>query len=115
MNILSLFHCCYYFSIFIKRIVQASAPFCKKLSLELGGKNPNIIFDDANLEECVATSIRSSFANQGEICLCGSRIFVQEGIYQKFMEKFIEKVPLSSSSFHPFKTVLTRYNNRQSN
>jgi acyl-CoA reductase-like NAD-dependent aldehyde dehydrogenase len=58
-----------------------------------------VIFDDANLEECVATSIRSSFANQGEICLCGARIFVQEGIYQKFMDKFIEKV-ISSNLFN---------------
>lgn len=57
---------------------------------ELGGKNPNIIFDDANLEECVKTSVLSSFSNQGEICLCGSRILVQEGIYDEFVKHFVE-------------------------
>jgi len=71
-------------------IIRDSAPHYKKLYLELGGKNPNIIFDDADLEECVPTSVRSSFSNQGEICLCGSRILVQEGIYNKFIEKFKE-------------------------
>lgn len=74
-----------------EHITRDSAPFLKKLYLELGGKNPNIIFDDANLEECVETSIRSSFSNQGEICLCGSRILVQEGIYDAFMTKFVER------------------------
>jgi aminomuconate-semialdehyde/2-hydroxymuconate-6-semialdehyde dehydrogenase len=75
-----------------EHIIKASAPFYKKLGLELGGKNPNIIFDDCNLDECVATTIRSSFANQGEICLCGSRIFVQEGIYPQFLQKFVDAV-----------------------
>jgi len=74
-----------------EHIIRDSAPQYKKLYLELGGKNPNIIFDDANLEECVATTIRSSFSNQGEICLCGSRILVQEGIYEKFLKLFVEK------------------------
>ncbi|KAK9766602.1 hypothetical protein K7432_004202 [Basidiobolus ranarum] len=73
------------------KIAGGAAPLFKKLSLELGGKNANIIFDDCNLEECVTTSIRSSFSNQGEICLCGSRIFVQETIYEKFLEKFVCK------------------------
>lgn len=72
-------------------ITQMSAPFFKKLSLELGGKNAAIIFDDADIEKCVATTIRSSFANQGEVCLCTSRVFVQRGIYDKFLEKFVEK------------------------
>eukprot|EP01117_Protostelium_nocturnum_P006538 TRINITY_DN2355_c0_g1_i1.p1 TRINITY_DN2355_c0_g1~~TRINITY_DN2355_c0_g1_i1.p1 ORF type:complete len:512 (+),score=198.45 TRINITY_DN2355_c0_g1_i1:68-1537(+) len=72
-------------------IIRNSAPHYKKLYLELGGKNPNIIFDDANLEECVATTVRSSFSNQGEICLCGSRILVQEGIYDKFIQRFVEE------------------------
>lgn len=58
----------------------------------LGGKNPNIIFEDADLEQCVATTVRSSFANQGEICLCGSRIFVQKTIYEKFLKQFVDKV-----------------------
>ena len=64
----------------------------KKLSLELGGKNPNIIFDDCNLEEALKTSLNSSFANQGQICLCGSRIYVQKGIYNKFKARFVEMV-----------------------
>ncbi|XP_067558133.1 2-aminomuconic semialdehyde dehydrogenase [Pseudorca crassidens] len=73
-----------------ERITQLSAPHCKKLSLELGGKNPAIIFEDANLEECVPTTVRSSFANQGEICLCTSRIFVQKSIYSEFLKRFVE-------------------------
>ncbi|XP_020635374.3 2-aminomuconic semialdehyde dehydrogenase isoform X2 [Pogona vitticeps] len=75
-----------------QRIIERSAPYCKKLSLELGGKNPAIIFDDANLDECVPVSVRSSFANQGEICLCTSRIFVQRNIYHEFLRKFVEAV-----------------------
>ncbi len=63
----------------------------KKVSLELGGKNPNIIFDDCNFDECVNTTIRSSFSNQGQICLCGSRVFVQRGIYERFKNALIEK------------------------
>ncbi|XP_037376890.1 2-aminomuconic semialdehyde dehydrogenase [Talpa occidentalis] len=73
-----------------ERITQLSAPHCKKLSLELGGKNPAIIFEDANLEECISTTVRSSFANQGEICLCTSRIFVQKSIYSEFLKRFVE-------------------------
>ncbi|XP_077990026.1 2-aminomuconic semialdehyde dehydrogenase-like isoform X2 [Glandiceps talaboti] len=73
-----------------EKIRQDSAPYCKKLSLELGGKNPCIVFDDVKLDECVATTVKSCFANQGEICLCNSRLFVQKGIYDTFLEKFIE-------------------------
>ncbi|XP_006834707.1 PREDICTED: aldehyde dehydrogenase family 8 member A1 isoform X3 [Chrysochloris asiatica] len=73
-----------------ERITQLSAPHCKKLSLELGGKNPAIIFEDANLEECIPATVRSSFANQGEICLCTSRIFVQKSIYSEFLKRFVE-------------------------
>lgn len=61
----------------------------KKLSLELGGKNPNIIFDDCDYEAMLRTTINSSFANQGQICLCGSRILVQSNIYDKFKEDFV--------------------------
>eukprot|EP01112_Ceratiomyxa_fruticulosa_P016333 TRINITY_DN4917_c0_g1_i3.p1 TRINITY_DN4917_c0_g1~~TRINITY_DN4917_c0_g1_i3.p1 ORF type:complete len:485 (-),score=98.56 TRINITY_DN4917_c0_g1_i3:56-1510(-) len=75
-----------------EQVIKSSAPLYKKLSLELGGKNPNIIFEDAKLEDCLATTVRSSFSNQGEICLCGSRIYVQESIYKVFLEKFIEKI-----------------------
>jgi len=70
-------------------IARAAAPMFKKLSLELGGKNPNIIFADADFEKAVHTSIRSSFSNQGEICLCGSRIFIERSIYDKFKTAFI--------------------------
>jgi aminomuconate-semialdehyde/2-hydroxymuconate-6-semialdehyde dehydrogenase len=71
------------------RVAAAAAPMFKKLSLELGGKNPNLIFADADLEQAVATSIQSSFANQGEICLCGSRMFVARAIYDEFVERFV--------------------------
>lgn len=64
----------------------------KKLSLELGGKNPNIIFADCDYEEMLATSVRSSFANQGQICLCGSRIFVERPLYEKFKTDFVARV-----------------------
>ncbi|XP_023605854.1 aldehyde dehydrogenase family 8 member A1 isoform X2 [Myotis lucifugus] len=77
-----------------ERITQLSAPHCKRLSLELGGKNPAIIFEDANLEECIPTTVRSSFANQGEICLCTSRIFVQKSIYSEFLKRFLEATRL---------------------
>jgi aminomuconate-semialdehyde/2-hydroxymuconate-6-semialdehyde dehydrogenase len=70
-------------------VMALAGPLFKKVSLELGGKNPNLVFADADLEEAVATSIRSSFANQGEICLCGSRIFVERTIYDEFLERFV--------------------------
>ncbi len=69
-----------------KAVTEAAAPYFKKLSLELGGKNANIVFADCDFEEAVDVSVRSSFANQGQICLCGSRIFVEEPIYQRFVE-----------------------------
>jgi aminomuconate-semialdehyde/2-hydroxymuconate-6-semialdehyde dehydrogenase len=73
-------------------IARVAAPMFKKLSLELGGKNPNIIFEDCDYDKMLATTVRSSFANQGQICLCGSRIFVEETIYEKFKKDFIKKV-----------------------
>jgi aminomuconate-semialdehyde/2-hydroxymuconate-6-semialdehyde dehydrogenase len=75
-----------------KAISKVAAPMFKKLSLELGGKNANVIFDDCDFEEALKTSIRSSFANQGQICLCGSRIYVQRGIYEKFKTALVERV-----------------------
>ncbi len=77
-----------------KKIAAIAAPMFKKLSLELGGKNPNIIFDDCDFKEALSTTLQSSFANQGQICLCGSRIYVQRGIYDKFLAAFVEKVKL---------------------
>ena len=70
-------------------IAKIAAPMFKKLSLELGGKNPNIIFADCNFENAVKTSINSSFSNQGEICLCGSRMFIERTIYEKFKTEFV--------------------------
>lgn len=75
-----------------EEIARTAAPMFKKLSLELGGKNPNIIFADCNYEEMLATTIRSSFSNQGEICLCGSRIFVERPLYERFRRDFVERV-----------------------
>lgn len=82
-----------------KYIAQTAAPMFKKLSLELGGKNPNIIFDDCDFDEMLSTTVRSSFANQGQICLCGSRIFVQRGIYEKFKKAFVERVEKLTVSY----------------
>ncbi|MBN6205651.1 aldehyde dehydrogenase [Ralstonia pickettii] len=72
-------------------IMKAAAPTLKKLSFELGGKNPNVIFADADLDEAIETTLKSSFINQGEVCLCGSRIYVQRKIYDVFLEKFAKK------------------------
>ena len=70
-------------------VAANAAPRFKKISLELGGKNPNLIFADADLDDAVSTSIRSSFWNQGEICLCGSRIFVERAIHDVFVERLV--------------------------
>ncbi|MGB1282018.1 MAG: aldehyde dehydrogenase [Schleiferiaceae bacterium] len=75
-----------------KAISSVAAPMFKKISLELGGKNANVIFDDCDFEDAVNTSVRAAFANQGQICLCGSRIYVQRGIYEKFKAAFLERV-----------------------
>jgi len=72
-------------------ISRVAAPMFKKLSLELGGKNPNIIFEDCDFEHALSTTIKSSFSNQGEICLCGSRIFIERSIYDKFKEALVAK------------------------
>ncbi|MDN5201519.1 aldehyde dehydrogenase [Fulvivirgaceae bacterium BMA10] len=74
-----------------KKIAATTAPMFKKLSLELGGKNPNIIFEDCDFDSALSTTLKSSFANQGQICLCGSRIFIQNSIYEKFKQALIEK------------------------
>ena len=74
-----------------KKIISSAGPKFKKLSLELGGKNPNIIFADADLDKAVDTSIKSSFSNQGQICLCGSRIFVEKRVYEEFKARFVKK------------------------
>jgi aminomuconate-semialdehyde/2-hydroxymuconate-6-semialdehyde dehydrogenase len=75
-----------------KKVAEACAPLFKKVSLELGGKNPNIIFADADLDAAITGSVRSSFANQGQVCLCGSRVFVERSAYNDFVNRFLSKV-----------------------
>ncbi|GIV33699.1 MAG: 2-hydroxymuconic semialdehyde dehydrogenase [Chitinophagales bacterium] len=88
-----------------KAIAQTTAAHFKKLSLELGGKNPTIIFADCDFDKMLDTTLRSSFSNQGQICLCGSRILIEESLYPEFRKAFIERVkklkvgdPLSKST-----------------
>lgn len=73
-------------------IARIAAPLFKKISLELGGKNPNIIFADADFEKAVDGTVRAAFSNQGQICLCGSRIFVERAIYAEFKKALIDKI-----------------------
>ena len=73
-------------------IARIAAPMFKKLSLELGGKNPNLIFADCDYDKMLDTTVRSSFSNQGQICLCGSRVYVERSIYDKFKNDFVERV-----------------------
>lgn len=74
-----------------RSIAVATAGQFKKLALEMGGKNANIIFADCDFEKTIETTIRSSFSNQGQICLCGSRIFIEKSIYEKFKIALVEK------------------------
>ncbi len=74
------------------RIARTAGPMFKRLALECGGKNPTIVFADADLDEALPASVRSSFANQGQICLCGSRLFVERPVYERFVEGFVERV-----------------------
>lgn len=74
-----------------QQIAQVAGSALKKVSLELGGKNPNIIFADCDWDKMMSTTMRSSFANQGQICLCGSRILVEDSIYDRFKEEFIAR------------------------
>lgn len=74
-----------------KEIASIASPAFKKVSLELGGKNPNVVFADCDFELAVKTSVQASFQNQGEICLCGSRVYIQRSIYEPFKKAFIER------------------------
>ncbi|SVA52521.1 uncharacterized protein METZ01_LOCUS105375 [marine metagenome] len=74
-----------------EKIAAVAAPMFKKISLELGGKNPNIVFEDAEFNKSVDMAVKAAFSNQGQICLCGSRLFVQDSIYEKFRDSFVEK------------------------
>ena len=73
------------------KIAEVAAPMFKKLSLELGGKNPNIVFADADFDLALEMAVKASFSNQGQICLCGSRLFVERSIYDKFKAAFVNK------------------------
>lgn len=74
-----------------KSIVETAAPLFKKVSLELGGKNANVVFADADFDNAVNTAIQAAFANQGQICLCGSRLLVEQSIYDKFLNRFVAR------------------------
>jgi aminomuconate-semialdehyde/2-hydroxymuconate-6-semialdehyde dehydrogenase len=74
-----------------REIAVTAAPMFKKVSLELGGKNPVIIFNDCQFDKMLNTTIRSAFSNQGQICLCGSRIYVERSLYSRFKEEFVNK------------------------
>ena len=73
------------------QIMKAAAPTLKKVSFELGGKNPGIIFADSDIEEVVETTLHSSFRNQGQVCLCASRIYVERSIMDTFLERFVAR------------------------
>jgi len=75
-----------------KHIASVAAPMFKKMSLELGGKNPILIFEDCDWEKMLQTTVNSSFSNQGQICLCGSRILVEAKVYDKFKQDFLNKI-----------------------
>ena len=88
-----------------EKVAASAAPMFKKISLELGGKNASIVFADCNMESTVEGVVRSGFLNQGQVCLCGSRILVEDGIYDEFERRFVESVekmtigdPLDESS-----------------
>lgn len=73
-----------------RKISESASSKFKKISLEMGGKNAAIVFEDANLKKAVSSLVRSAFLNQGEICLCNERYFIQESIYKEFLEMFVE-------------------------
>lgn len=72
-------------------LAAVAAPRFKKLSLELGGKNPNVVFADCDFDRAVEESVRAAFLNQGQICLCGSRVYVERPLYHRFREAFIAR------------------------
>ena len=74
------------------KVAAAAAPQFKKLSLELGGKNPTVVFADADLDAAVEGAVRAAFLNQGQVCLCGSRLLIERGIYERFVHAFVERV-----------------------
>jgi aminomuconate-semialdehyde/2-hydroxymuconate-6-semialdehyde dehydrogenase len=88
-----------------QEIAKVAGPLFKKVSLEMGGKNATLVFADCNFEETVATVLRSSFSNQGQICLCGSRVYVERPLYERFVGELVRRAralrqgdPLDSST-----------------
>jgi len=75
-----------------KKVAETASPMFKKLSLELGGKNATIVLDDVNIDSVIPEIARSGFLNQGQVCLCGSRILVSDKIWNEFVEKFVDYV-----------------------
>ncbi len=75
-----------------QKIAIAAAPLMKPLHLEMGGKNPNIIFNDCDFEAAINGTLRAAFANQGQICLCGSRIMVEKELYPKFRDELVKRI-----------------------
>lgn len=74
------------------KVAAAGAPVFKKLSLELGGKNPTVVFADADFDAAVAGAVKAGFTNQGQVCLCGSRILVERSIHDRFVDALVERV-----------------------
>lgn len=74
-----------------EKIAAIAAPKFKKLALEMGGKNPTVVFEDCDFDKTVSEVVRAAFSNQGQICLCGSRIFVQKSIFDKFLSALVTK------------------------
>lgn len=77
-----------------KAIMKSAADTLKKLTLELGGKSPHIVFEDADLEEAVSCVVLGIFFNAGQVCTAGSRVFVQESIHDEFMERLVERTKM---------------------
>lgn len=75
-----------------RKVASTAAPEFKKLSLELGGKNPSLVFADCDIERAVQGTVRAAFANQGQICLCGSRLLVERSIHDEFVDRFVAAV-----------------------
>ena len=97
-------------------VAETAGPMFKKLSLELGGKNPNIIFADADFDRAIETTVKSSFLNQGQICLCGSRIFIEESIFDRFVSGLVDRArslragdPLDDATQHGATVSKTHY------
>ena len=72
-----------------REVAKSAAPMFKKVGLEMGGKNPTIVFADAEMDRAIEQGVRAAFANQGQVCLCGSRIYVEQGAYDAYVERFV--------------------------